>query len=261
MKNIFLILFVLGTVFVMPATAQENNCVEMDIEIESTKNLEWSTCYLEEYASLSIKTSSEESTDNKIILQKDVFWNYDSDCSPARFFTLINGEEIYQQEEYFDDYKILHVPLEKGENEVEIIIATIPGLTANEYCLSEPVEPIPDLSEGIVDCIAGLDFNGTACVPLCGEGTTYANGVCKVITIEQSSSSHYVNTSPFYQALLMFSFFLWPYFISGTAIFIVLAKTPRYKKSTRIAVTLFGSAVIVWFLTMMFVGIWPQVGD
>lgn len=117
--------------------AQEDDCVEMDIEIESNNNLDWTTCYLEEYASLMIKTSSEEPTENKIILQKGTFWNYDVDCSPTRFFTLINGEEIYQQEEYFDSYRILSIPLEKGENEIEIIIATIPGLTANEYCLIE----------------------------------------------------------------------------------------------------------------------------
>ena len=73
MKNMLLILFVLVTVLVMPATAQEGNCVEMDIGIESTKSLDWSTCYLEEYSSLSIKTSSEERTDNKIILQKRCF--------------------------------------------------------------------------------------------------------------------------------------------------------------------------------------------
>ena len=97
------------------------------------------------------------------------------------------------------------------------------------------------------------------CTPDCGEGTEYVNGVCEIVMIE--SSPHYVNTSPFYQALLMFSLFLWPFFISGAAIFIVLAKTPRYKKSTRIAVTLFGSLVIAWFLIMMFIGIWPQMGD
>ena len=141
---------------------------------------------------------------------------------------------------------------------MEIIIATIPGLTANEYCLSEPVEPITDLDEETVDCVAGLKFNGTSCVPFCDEWATYVNGVCEVTITE--SSDHYVNTSPFYQALLMFSLFLWPYFISGAAIFVVLAKTPRYKKSIRIAVTLFGSLVIAWFLIMTFIGIWPQFG-
>ena len=119
---------------IIPATAQENNCVEMDVEIESTASMDWTTCYIEEYASLLIKTSSEQSTDIEIVLQKDVFWNYDVDCSPTRFFTLVNGEEIYQHEEYFEDYRILSVPLEKGDHEIEIIIATIPGMTANETC-------------------------------------------------------------------------------------------------------------------------------
>jgi len=93
--------------------------------------------------------------------------------------------------------------------------------------------------------------------PDCGAGTEYVNGVCEIIIIE---SSHYVNTSPYYQAFLMMGVFLWPFFISGAAIFIVLAKTPRYEKSTRIAVTLSGSLVIVLFLNMMFIGIWPQMG-
>ncbi len=95
------------------------------------------------------------------------------------------------------------------------------------------------------------------CMPDCGKEAKYVNGVCEIIKTE---SSHYVNTSPFYQALLMFSLFLWPFFVSGAAIFIVLAKTPRYKKSTRIVVTLFGSLVMAWFLIMMFIGIWPQMG-
>jgi len=96
------------------------------------------------------------------------------------------------------------------------------------------------------------------CTPACGEGTVFVNGICKIIRVE---SDHYVNTSPFYQSLLMFSIFLWPYFISGSAIFIVLAKTPRYKQSTRIAVTISASLVILLFLVMMFIGIWPQFGD
>ena len=112
-----------------------------------------------------------------------------------------------------------------------------------------------------VFCDAESTLVDGICTPYCNEGTEYVDGVCKVIAIVHSSSSHYVNTSPFYQSLLMFSLFLWPYFISGAAIFVVLAKTPRYKKSTRIAVTLSGSAVIIWFLIMMFIGIWPQIGD
>lgn len=133
-RLLILALYMLFTTNTIAVTAQENDCTQMDISIESTGILEWETCYLEDYASLLIKTSSEEQTDNKIILQKDVFWNYDSDCSPTRFFTLVNGEEIYQQEEYFDTYRILSVTLDKGDNEIEIIIATIPGMTANETC-------------------------------------------------------------------------------------------------------------------------------
>ena len=182
-RLLIIILFVFSVIVVIPATAQEYDCVEIDIEIESTKNLDWTTCYLEEYASLLIKTSSEEPTDNKIILQKDTFWNYDVDCSPTPFFTLINGEEIDPQEEYFDDYRTLSIPLEKGENEIEIIIATIPGLSANEYCLTEPVEPIQNLSEGIVDCVEGYFFNGESCVPEpdCGPNTLLTDGLCVVI--------------------------------------------------------------------------------
>lgn len=96
------------------------------------------------------------------------------------------------------------------------------------------------------------------CTTACGKGTVLVNGRCEIIITEPS---HYVNTSPFYQSLLLFSVFLWPYFISGSAIFIVLAKTPRYKQSTIIAVTASASLVIVLFLIMMFIGIWPQFGD
>jgi len=92
---------------------------------------------------------------------------------------------------------------------------------------------------------------------VCGQDAIFVDGICKIIRVE---SGHYVNTSPFYQSLLLFSIFLWPYFIFGSAIFIVLAKTPKYKKSTRIAVTLFGLLVIGLFLVMMFIGIWPQMG-
>lgn len=130
--KIFLIL--LSIIVVIPAMAQEDDCVEMQIKIESTKHLDWDVCYSEHDESLLIDTSSEESNDNKITLQKDIFWNYNLDCSPAPFFTLVNGEEIDAQEEYFDDYRILSIPLEKGENKIEIIMATIPGLTANERC-------------------------------------------------------------------------------------------------------------------------------
>lgn len=147
------LLFVFLMMSVIPAMAQENDCVGMEISIESNGILEWETCYLEDYASLLIKTSSAEQTDNKIILEKDVFWNYNLDCSPTRFFTLVNGEEIYQQEEYFDTYRILSVPLEKGENEIEIIIATIPGMTANETC--------PDLDKELLESEL-LDSNGSS---------------------------------------------------------------------------------------------------
>ena len=137
-------LLILFVMILIPAMAQEDDCVEMDIEIESTKNLDWKICYLEKYASLLIKTSSEEPTDNKIILQKDTFWNYGADCSPTRFFTLINGEENFSKEEYFGDYRILSISLEDGENEIEIIRSEIPGLGANEYCLTEFAESISD---------------------------------------------------------------------------------------------------------------------
>ena len=92
---------------------------------------------------------------------------------------------------------------------------------------------------------------------ICGFDAMLIDGVCQITTVE---STHYVNTSPFYQALLMFGLFLWPFFLSGSAIFIVLTKTPRFKKSTRIAVTIPALLIIVWFLAMFFVGIWPRAG-
>lgn len=94
---------------------------------------------------------------------------------------------------------------------------------------------------------------------VCGPNTIFVDGICHLTIIDQPS--HYVNTSPFYQSLLMFSVFLWPFFISGAGIFIVLAKTPHYQKSTRIIVTISGILVISGFLAMMSIGIWPQMGD
>ena len=138
---------------------------------------------------------------------------------------------------------------------LSVVFSTISTMAEEDLSLdsSRPRTEIP--VENI--CGPNTEFVDGICTPICGEGTKYVNGVCEIIIIE---SSHYVNTSPFYQALLMFSVFLWPFFISGSAIFIALAKTPRYKKSTRIAVVLFGSLVIIGFLTMMFIGMWPQVG-
>jgi len=136
---------------------------------------------------------------------------------------------------------------------LSVLVSTIPAMAEDlSFDSSRPRTEIP------VENVCGPNavFVDGICTPDCGVGTEYVNGVCEIIIVEPS---HYVNNSPFYQALLMFSLFLWPYFISGAAIFIVLAKTPRYKKSTRIAVTLFGSLVIVWFLIMMFIGIWPQM--
>ena len=46
-----------------------------------------------------------------------------------------------------------------------------------------PVEPIDDLSKGIVDCVGGYFFNGESCVPEpdCGPNTLLTNGLCVVI--------------------------------------------------------------------------------
>ena len=197
-------LLILFVMVIIPAMAQEDDCVEMDIEIESTKNLDWKTCYLEKYASLLIKTSSEEPTDNKIILQKDTFWNYGADCSPTRFFTLINGEENFSKEEYFGDYRILSIHLEEGENEIEIIRAVIiPEFAANEYCLTKSAEPIPEPEPSFFSdeqdqmmreyCETGIrhpDMIGIPqCIknePGCGPGPMFVDGICHVIKYEKN---------------------------------------------------------------------------
>lgn len=91
----------------------------------------------------------------------------------------------------------------------------------------------------------------------CGPDAVLIDGLCKVIIVEPS---HYVNTSPFYQAFLLFSVILWPYFLSGSLIFILLARTPRFKKSTRIVGIASLSLIIVGFLVMTLIGIWPRFG-
>lgn len=192
MKINLLMLFVFLVIIVTPVMAQEDDCVEMDIEIESTKNLGWTTCYMEEYASLVIKTSSEESTDIKIILQKDPFWDGDVNCFPPRLLTLINGVENNQQEKDYGNYIIISISLEKGENEIEIVNDLGLG-SSNEYCLPVP-EPGPICPAGTIlmmdSCVIS---NGT-----CTEGTTYKNGICQVNEIEnrtKSSSEKWINVN------------------------------------------------------------------
>ena len=146
MKYFVMFLALVGFVGItmISAMAQENVCSEIDVEIESSANLIWSVCFIEKDTTLKINTFSEEHTENKIILKKNVFWNYHFDCSPREFDAFLNDKYMHFNEEYFEDYRILYVSLEKGQNEILIGIPTLPPNPANSLCpeLDED-DPLP----------------------------------------------------------------------------------------------------------------------
>lgn len=139
----FLIIFI-SFFIVISAMAQENDCAEMNLQIESSADLDWEICFVEKEMTLKINTLSEQPTENQIILQKDTFWNYHFDCSPREFQSFLNDEYINFKEEYFDDYRILYASLDKGYNEILIGIPTIPPNVANDICSGiDKNDPLP----------------------------------------------------------------------------------------------------------------------
>ena len=108
-------LLISSAITMMPATAQENDCSKIDVEIESSADLDLDVCFIKRDTTLKINTFSGYPTENKIILQKDIFWDYHFDCSPRKFQTFLNDEYVNFKEDYFDDYRILHVSLEKDK--------------------------------------------------------------------------------------------------------------------------------------------------
>lgn len=88
---------------------------------------------------------------------------------------------------------------------------------------------------------------------ICGVGTELVDGVCLVIETERQG---YGPVPTFVDALFFMQITL-PFFVPGSIIFVVLSKTPRYSKITRLSVCIPAIIVILYFLSGLFLGWYP----
>lgn len=90
---------------------------------------------------------------------------------------------------------------------------------------------------------------------ICGKGTILVDGVCQVI---QTDDNRYWKLPMFLQPMLFMQILL-PFFVPGSVMFIVLSKTPKFSKTTRLAVCISAIVVMLYFVSGLFQGWYPPV--
>lgn len=132
-----------------------------------------------------------------------------------------------------------------GDNFSQGVCVTINDTTISTYA--------PCIDSRGDTCGDPNHYDTTREMPLCGAGTVYENGVCRVI---QSTEPTRMQPSIFLDGILILML-ISPFFIPAAVIFVVLSKTPRYNIVIRIAVSIASILVLMWFLWALSIGVYP----